>query len=399
MLRFSRRLEMMSLRQLVIAFVGLALLASAGCTSDIDPDPMDWPDQKEERDPGPKSPSPSPTPAREGDSEQDDRDSYKDIDLEDGDGIPEGSCGPYEAPTTSDEFIDIEQCNPGHEYGVCPLGHKPPDVDKVIVGSSEDDVLEGTPGADLICGMGGNDIIIGNGGEDQIWGGPGNDYIEGGQHGDFLEGGDGDDILIGNNSCLPAQDSRCGPDFITGDGKDADVGDDVLLGGVASFGEDMEAGDGNDLLAPTPLRTGNNYAYAGSGSDVVVTLNFISGRGDQVALEEPDSGVEFRFPLNTACKAEVKIDFEERDEGSMTCSLPWGKKLSNLDTVLPVSASIDTNGEISMDMTLYNNLGNLSVSNYREMLKVQGTLGKDVCVCDPLTDQPEPGVPHDFPAE
>ena len=396
------------IRRVLILMLVLAVMLSVGCESEApQPRPKQWTQEEPEREPERPEPTPSPSPSQtdSDDSDRGERESYKGIDLENGDDIPEGSCGPYDAPKTSKEFRAIEDCNPGHEYGTCPLGFEPMGGGKVIVGSSGDDVLEGGPEDTYICGMGGNDIIIGGGGENNLWGGPGNDYIVGGTHSDFIYGGDGDDIIIGNNDCFPGTHSKCGADFLYGDSfHDADSGDDAIYGGTLSLTEVMDGGPGNDILVPTVARRHGATIEAGAGNDVVVTLDFSYGfvKSDKVNLGAVDGRVKLGMPLGKTCQVNAELDLqnpEDSGEGKVTCQLPWPEHVSGLDTFIPLTASIDQEGEVTMSADLYNQLAGLSVSASRDMTKFQASLGGDICICDPLANPaPSDPMPYDWDA-
>lgn len=357
----------------------LFAVAVAACTSDsAEPSPKEWETAAETPKPSvpPTTDEPRPT-------------------------APQTAPSPTDESTVTSSPPSSPDVVPGkHETGVC-LDDDP----NHIIGTPGDDTLRGTAADENICGMGGDDVIIGGGGEDSIWGGPGDDNIEGGPNTDFLYGNDGDDVLRGNNANPEA-------DFLYGDSvgsKFDDAGDDVLLGGTVSGSDNMYGGVGGDLLIPTPhasaVSPGGNSVDAGPGNDVVVTLDFSVGVFvDHVDL---DGEQDLTIPLGgTGCKVTAQLDLAgdttpQAKEGAVSCTLPWPRRVSGLDKVLPVSASVDQDGEVSMDMTLYNELGKLSVSAYRDLVKAQASLGGDVCVCDPLNASPsrqELLLPRDFPA-
>src|SRR5690625_58351 len=309
-----------------------------------------------------------------------------------------GTADPSTSPTSSPE--------PDPEPGNQKTGTCLEDNPNHIIGTPGDDELQGTAKDENICGMGGDDTIVGGGGEDVLYGGPGDDHIEGGPTTDFLIGNDGDDVLRGNNSDTK-RDFLYGDTWLGANNVD-DSGDDVLLGGTTSGGEDMDGGPGNDLLMPTPganrMSVGGNSVNAGPGNDVVVTLDFSVGVFvDQVDL---DGKHDVTLPIGgTGCDVKAQLDLSsdagpEAKKWRVSCSLPWSRKLSGLDKVLPISASVCADGKVSMQMKLYNGLGKLSVSAQRDLVKAQASLGGDVCICDPLNASPareELLLPRDYP--
>lgn len=56
-------------------------------------------------------------------------------------------------------------------------------------------------------------------------------------------------------------------------------------------------------------------------------------------------------------------------------------------------------GRLTFDTTLYQGLGKLSVSGWRNLVSWQASLGDDACVCDPLTKTPaHHSQPYDYPS-
>lgn len=313
---------------------------------------------------------------------------------------PPATGGTFNPPRTAATPTDtVETEHPTeHDYGPCEA-HRGWKNFKVIIGTDGDDVIKGTTADEEICGMGGNDTIIGGGGNDQIWGGPGDDVIHGGPGSDSLEGNDGNDILYGGNTSLRGE-----YDSIYGDTYDVynkfnDAGDDVLLGGTLSPGELMYGGPGNDILQPTPVRTFANFLNGGDGKDVLIALNF-SELADHVDADgKPNNSVA--APLTTNCKVKKQLSFNPSDKqptGSMECDIPWPSRLSGLKHIIPISASVDTNNHVTLDMTFYQGLGKLSLESWGNMVAWQATLLDDACICDPLTQTPDdPRMPYDSP--
>ena len=311
-----------------------------------------------------------------------------------------GTLNPPRTTATPTETVETEQPT-GHDYGPCENHEDWKGYSyKVIVGTEGDDVLKGSPANEEICGMGGNDTIVGGGGDDQIWGGPGDDVIHAGPGHDHLEGNDGNDILYGGNTNLRGEyDSLYGDTFDLYNKFD-DAGDDVLVGGSLSPGELMYGGPGNDILQPTPVRTYANFLDGGDGKDVLIALNF-SQVADHVDLDgKPNHSIA--APLTKNCKVKKQLSYDPGDNqptGSLDCDLPWPPRLSGLKQILPVSASVDTNGHVSLDMTLYQGLGKLSVESWGNMVAWQASLVDDACICDPVTQIPDdPRLPYDYPS-
>lgn len=288
-----------------------------------------------------------------------------------------------------------------HGDGNCRKG-----VPGTIVGTDGNDTIRGTAKADHICGLGGDDTVIGGGGRDKIFGGQGNDHLIGGSQGDALYGQDGHDVLEGRND-VRVGDRDYGVDRLYGDwslgcGGCDDSGDDVLKGGTSSMGEHMVAGPGNDVLMPTADRTYGHQLDAGEGKDVVVDVNFSTGANTDIV--DLNGEYDASIPLGTACVTKVQLKFPkpgkvERGYGEVSCSIPWSEKLPGfMDKVLPVSGTLRENGDVEVDSKLVNGLAQVKVTQWREMTKVQATFAEDMCLCDPLTDNPYEwvGLPYDY---
>ncbi|MEQ9639869.1 MAG: FecR domain-containing protein [Alphaproteobacteria bacterium] len=110
--------------------------------------------------------------------------------------------------------------------------------------------LQGTAGANLldfsattlsgvsgINAQGGNDTVIGSAGGDNIIGGDGNDSLTGNAGNDTLSGGAGNDVLAGG----------AGVDNVQGG-----AGNDTLIAGATdAVDDDLDGGDGTDVLQAT----------------------------------------------------------------------------------------------------------------------------------------------------
>jgi Ca2+-binding RTX toxin-like protein len=128
-----------------------------------------------------------------------------------------------------------------------------------------DDDLEGTDGADFAAASNGDDTIKGGDGDDFLNGGNGDDVLEGEDDNDTLIGGEGDDTLKGGG------------------------GDDVLIDseiGSDESGDDIEAEDGDDVVAISP---GAGYTAVANGGDGVDEL-VINDPHAHVDIEEDDNG-------------------------------------------------------------------------------------------------------------
>jgi hemolysin type calcium-binding protein len=336
----------------------LACLLSAGCgpapyepLPQGDPGPGAPAPSKAEEPPGPTAPESAPGSAKPTDSAPDDR-------------SPDGRRPLRQGP-----------CH-GHPRG--------------IVGTAGDDVLRGTRRGEFICGRGGDDVIHGGGGRhDQLFGEEGDDTLAGGPWSDRLSGGPGDDVLRAKGSSGPPSHGE-GEDIMYGD-----AGHDVLMGGGFAVGETMYAGSGNDILLPTATRLIENFADAGPGHDVVVAVNLANDMVDLNGIPEVSIGAgacTWQRPLN------IQPD-GSAEQGRMSCTLPWPRRLSGLDPVLAVSGSIDPEGDASVSGSLFRGMGSVAVADWRRIARGQNGLDSDVCICDRLVDvgQPvgDPRIPWD----
>lgn len=275
-----------------------------------------------------------------------------------------------------------------------------------IIGTSGNDTIRGTAKAEHICGLGGDDEIIGGGGQDKIFGGPGDDHLVGGSQADALYGQDGDDVLEGRNDVRVGRRDY-GVDELYGDwslgcGACDDSGDDVLKGGTHSMGERMVAGPGNDVLIPTVDRTYGHQLNGGDGKDVVVEVNYSTGANTDVV--DLNGEYDASLPLGTYCVTKVQLRFPrpgdkvKRGYGELSCGIPWGDRLEGLNRVLPVTGTLRENGDVEVESKLVNDLAKVKVTQWRAATKVQASFAEDVCLCDPLTDNPYEmlGYPYDY---
>jgi uncharacterized delta-60 repeat protein len=153
-------------------------------------------------------------------------------------------------------------------------------VDRLAVGSENNDHLAGGRGNDLfragagndkvwggygddtIDGENGNDTILGETGADRLYGANGDDLLLGAQGLDYLHGGYGDDTLLGGeNEDILIGD--VGNDSLTGDD-----GDDTLYGGDGL--DTLQGSVGNDILDG---ENGNDSLVGGLGNDALYGAN------------------------------------------------------------------------------------------------------------------------------
>jgi Ca2+-binding RTX toxin-like protein len=291
------------------------------------------------------------------------------------------------------------------------------------------DKIIGTAGADVICALGGNDIIYGRGGNDIIYGGPGNDIIYGETGNDNLNGGTGNDSLYGGGgddtirgcwvgTCASAgtadndiiyggpgadsmqgsmgddviysggsrkPDGRYGQDIMYGDS-----GDDALLGQGTTWGDSYFGGTGNDILYPPMIRTSplGNSASGGSGNDVIILANF--------AQDTATLGAAPNVPIGN-CKVGVPLsdDPKDGDKTSLKCSLPWPTKISALKSVVSLSGTVDSDGDITAGGSLFGGLASFKAVKWTKLANSQGAQkawAVDFCACDPKLS---PYVPAD----
>lgn len=271
-----------------------------------------------------------------------------------------------------------------------------------IVGTPGDDILHGTGAAnEIICGLGGNDTIYtgpndlpsasptvyGGPGDDHIIadvtgegatallvGDEGNDLLEGSSGADRMYGEEGDDVMRGNNTSV---DSRL--DTLRGG-----PGNDVMLGGARSVGEIMYGDDGHDILAPTTVtgRVGNDVT-GGDGNDIAVTLNF----KDQFTADTVDLDGKPQSYVGSTCRVTVQLDYgaDGPSAGEVSCSIPWPKALSGLDGILPVTATLDKEKNLTLSTNLAAELAsNLTDEELRALAEYQAGMSDDACICDPL---------------
>ena len=121
--------------------------------------------------------------------------------------------------------------------------------DKVLI----DAEIYGHAGEDKLTGGGGNDLLDGGDGDDDLKGGPGDDVLIGGADNDRLDGGSdggsdtpGNDILVGGSGDDDLKGGRGRDLLIGGSGNDTLHGgkdDDLLIGGIAEFENDLAALD------------------------------------------------------------------------------------------------------------------------------------------------------------
>jgi hypothetical protein len=292
------------------------------------------------------------------------------------------------------------------DYVACPSY-----LPNAVIGTSGDDVINGTAGDDVICGMGGDDLVDGRGGNDRLYGGPGDDTIYGGAGDDQIFGHDGADILHGEDGKdyvkgegAGSEDSptAAGDRIYTGAGADSayggpgddyidtggtigtesfplvalDIafggeGNDVLLGSAPVFGSVFYGEEGNDILAPYPVRAHNNQAHAGPGSDVVILANMLMDGA--IMGGSPD------LPLVATCTVTAPLTNQPKpgEQGQLKCGLPWA--LPGVGIRGTIDIAVDTEGELTYGGNLMNSLAQLSPEGFSNL----SAADEDVCICDP----------------
>jgi hypothetical protein len=259
---------------------------------------------------------------------------------------------------------------------------------RMAYGNDGNDVIEGTgpsAGGDIDGGDGDDHLssaerVSGGDGNDETsnatWtdGGPGNDNIAGTP---LARGGDGDDVL----EYTGPKDPKVGQTVPIFDG---DGGNDVLLAGAVVHSSDLDGGPGNDLLVGAPVALSRNLLDGGAGSDVAMALNLSrSINADIIDLDGkslPDAAVTVG-----ACKVTVPVDSREpRQDGKASCRLPWPQELSGLGEDVSLSVSVGGDGKLSLEASLYDGLAKLTVSEWRDLVTFQASIGEDICLCDPL---------------
>jgi Ca2+-binding RTX toxin-like protein len=158
-----------------------------------------------------------------------------------------------------------------------------------VVGGTGPDSLEGGPGPDDFDAGPGNDTVrAGPGADDYLYGQEGNDLLNGGPGGDlFFSGGQGNDTVFGGpGDDLDVQGDEDGDTVSGGPGSDdvfggtdggADLGDDLISGGLSSGDTDtVTAGEGTDTLDERAnvnmfLRSGAAVTLSGGGGTVYVS--------------------------------------------------------------------------------------------------------------------------------
>ncbi|MFO1412641.1 MAG: calcium-binding protein [Burkholderiales bacterium] len=126
------------------------------------------------------------------------------------------------------------------------------DGDDTLSGERGDDYLEGDAGADALAGDEGNDRLAGGAGNDRLDGGAGGDDLAGDTGTDVLDGGDGRDRLDGGADDDTLSGGTGGDLLVGGAGADVlagGAGDDSLQGGTGADRYQLQAHDGNDVIA------------------------------------------------------------------------------------------------------------------------------------------------------
>lgn len=157
-------------------------------------------------------------------------------------------------------------------------------VDRVIIGTNQNESLFGTERNDLIRGLGGNDRIFGSEGVNQLFGDDGDDTIYGGSRRDEINGGNGRDLIYageGNNLVLGGN----GNDTIY-----SGSGDDLIHGGRGS--DTIFLGGGRDVV----------FLGEGYGADTINNFQLNRTKIGLVGLESTD----LKF-VRTGRGAEIRV--------------------------------------------------------------------------------------------
>ncbi|MGW6196936.1 hypothetical protein ACWF0M_12385 [Kribbella sp. NPDC055110] len=146
----------------------------------------------------------------------------------------------------------------------------------------------------------------------------------------------------------------------------------------------------------------SNFLDGGDGGDVLFALNYSTGLNtDHVhVVGKPDNSVSAQ--LTCKCKVERQLSYDanaDQPTGSVDCDIPLPSRFTKLKRILPIAVSIDTKGNLSLDLTLYQGLAKLSVSSWRNVVAWQASLLDDACICNPVMQIPpeDPREPHDYP--
>jgi Ca2+-binding RTX toxin-like protein len=132
-----------------------------------------------------------------------------------------------------------------------------------IVGTPGPDWLDGGPD-DVVVGLGGDDILFGG----TVCGGVGNDSLTTGAYSlsNQLDGGDGDDIIRGEAGATDLLLGGAGNDYLA-DTNDTDYEDAYDPGTDV-----MKGGPGDDRLIST---AGRNLVYGNAGNDYIVDFTHV----------------------------------------------------------------------------------------------------------------------------
>jgi hypothetical protein len=130
------------------------------------------------------------------------------------------------------------------------------------------------------------------------------------------------------------------------------------------FGE-----EGDDTLAGGPW---SDRFSGGPGHDVAVAVNLANDMVDLDGIPEVSIGAgacTWQRPLN------IQPD-GSAEQGRMSCTLPWPRRLSGLDPVLSVSGSIDPEGDVSVSGSLFRGMGSVAVADWRRIARGQNATAK-----------------------
>jgi Ca2+-binding RTX toxin-like protein len=159
----------------------------------------------------------------------------------------------------------------------CVIGGGGPD--SLVGGPGPDDFDAGSGNDTVKAGPGPDDYLYGQAGNDLLNGGPGGDlFFSGGQGSDTVLGGPGDDLDVQGDEEDDTVSGGPGSDDVFG-GTDggADLGDDLISGGLSSGDTDtVTAGEGTDTLQERAnvnmfLRSGAAVTLSGGGGTVFVS--------------------------------------------------------------------------------------------------------------------------------
>ena len=173
------------------------------------------------------------------------------------------------------------------------------DANNRLIGNDGDDYLEGKGGNDFLNGGAGNDTIDGGDGDDQIFAGPGDDgddSFAGGSGDDIVGGGAGNDFLVGDNFINDGVGDRGSDTLFGGTGNDV-----IIVGSWNDLNGDgiYDEGEANTTGASSNVAyagTGDDSLYGANGDDILGggdgDDHVVAGGGDDVVYAGRDDGAD-----------------------------------------------------------------------------------------------------------